>query len=116
MGNKKVVPEKNGNKSENSIKKAVSVEDSIEPTTEDSMNGYSRSNSLPDELKNSNEEGENKTMTLKVIDQSKIIEEVFKKPNDLVRNNFLKTLQSNKILTDKPAVKEQNIIIFDWDD
>ena len=28
----------------------------------------------------------------------------------------MKTLKTNKILSDKPSIKEQNIIIFDWDD
>jgi len=55
-------------------------------------------------------------MAVNVIDLSHVLEDAFKKPNDEVRSNYLKTLQARKILTNKPAVKEQNIIIFDWDD
>lgn len=66
-------------------------------------------------------------MAVNVIDLSHVLEDAFKKPNDEVRSNYLKTLQARKILTNKPAVKEQNsnfnisltyiiVIIFDWDD
>jgi len=112
----KAVPEKNGNKTVEIDSRKLSTDDSNVSTPGDKINGISRSMTDPEELKNFIAPDINRGMTINVIDQSKIIEEVFKKPNDQVRNNYLKTLQSRKILTDKPAVKEQNIIIFDWDD